>query len=183
MRINHQVLAEITDGNIRLRRAVFRLFKALMVRGIPATKTILFDNGKSLSLKERLAQIYGEEYVIWLSKILEEVKAPKPGERQDLVLKKHHDATKLSSDDHKRMLTLLNLCYFYHRSHLEAFITDQKLMLAFKEAIPYLEAIGTKEYFGYKSNRSGSGKTVSRNSVRTRTRTFKEEVDSIMEIH
>jgi hypothetical protein len=99
------------------------------------------------------------------------------------VLKKHLDSTKLVGDDLQRMLTVLNLCYFYHRSHLESFITDQKYMMAFKEAIPYMEAIGTKEYFGYKSNRSGSGKTVSRNSVRTRTRTFKEEIDSIMEIY
>ena len=183
MRINHQILAEITDGNIRLRRAVFRLFKALMVRGTPATKTIEFEEGELLNLRERLAQIYGEEYIVWLAKILDEVKAPKPGERQDVVIKKHLDATKLLSDDSKRMFTVLNLCYFYHRSHLEAFITDQKFMMAFKEAIPYMEAIGTKEYFGYKSNRSGSGKTVSRNSVRTRTRTFKEEIDSIMEIY
>ncbi len=99
MRINHQILAEITDGNIRLRRAVFRLFKALMVRGTPATKTIEFEEGEMLNLRERLAQIYGEEYIVWLARILDEVKAPKPGERQDVVIKKHLDATKLMSDD------------------------------------------------------------------------------------
>ena len=158
------------------------MFKALMVRGTPAMKTLEFQ-GEELTLKERLARIYGEEFVNWLAKILDEVKAPKPGQRQDVVLKKHLDATKLVGEDLKRMLSVLNLCYVYHRSHREYFITDQKYMMAFREAIPYMELIGTKEYFGYKSNRSGSGKTISRNSVRTRTRTFKEEIDSIMEIH
>ena len=67
-----------------------------MVRGTPATKTIEHDEGELLNLRERLAQIYGEEYVVWLAKILDEVKAPKPGERQDVVLRKHTEATKLS---------------------------------------------------------------------------------------
>ena len=109
-----------------------------MVRGTPFTKTIKFEDGESLNLSSRLAQIFGEEYVAWLAKILDEVKAPKPKDRQDEVLKKHTEATKLPPDDQKRMFTLLNLCYFYHRSHLEAFITDQKFMLGFKEAIPYM---------------------------------------------
>ena len=59
-----------------------------MVRGTPAMKTIEY-NGEELTFKERLARIYGDDFVMWLSRILDEVKAPKPGQRQEIVLSKH----------------------------------------------------------------------------------------------
>ena len=81
------------------------------------------------------------------------------------------------------MLTVLNLCYFYHRSHLEAFITDQKFMLAFMEAIPYMEEIGSKQYFGFKRNRPSTGRKIYLSSKEARSRTFKQQLDSILEIY
>jgi hypothetical protein len=54
------------------------LFKALIVRGTPAQKKVEYMD-EMLTLKERLAKKYGEEYVQWLIQILDEVKAPKPG--------------------------------------------------------------------------------------------------------